>query len=174
MNKTFIHLFLSLLGFPLFLPAQSLKSTYDPQKISKLILQIAKDMAKENEVHNAAISVAGEKTLQYRRFEALVKKATLNELLELVEHPNPAVRVYAFWGLAKREFEKLEAVLMAHAADEQLVYHIQGCLGGDIKVIDFMLLVVTPEMIDWECKKLDQAAFNRLHERQKMLKKTKK
>ena len=126
MNKTFVHLFLSLFGFPLFLPAQSPKSTYDPKKISKPILQIAKDIAKENEVHNAAISVAGEKTLQYRRFEALVKKANFNELLELVEHPNPAVRVYAFWGLAKREFEKLEAVLMAHAADEQLVYHIQG------------------------------------------------
>lgn len=131
-------------------------------------------MAKENEVHNAAVGVAGEKTLQYRRFEGLVKKATLNELLELAEHPNPAVRVYAFWGLAKREFEKLETVLMAHAADEQLVYHIQGCLGGDIKVIDFMLLVVATDMIDLECKKLDQAAFNRLYQRQKMLKKAKK
>ena len=174
MNKTFIHLFLSLIVLPLLLPAQSPKSTYAPQKISKSILQIAKDMAKENEVHNAAISVAGEKTLQYRRFEGLVKKATLNELLELVEHPNPAVRVYAFWALAKREFEKLEAVLMAHAADDQLVYHIQGCLGGDIKVIDFMQKVVTPEMIDWECKKLNAAALDRLQERQRLLKKSRK
>ena len=174
MNKTFIHLFLSLIVLPLLLPAQSPKSTYAPQKISKSILQIAKDLAKENEVHNAAISVAGEKTLQYRRFEGLVKKATLNELLELVEHPNPAVRVYAFWALAKREFEKLEAVLMAHAADDQLVYHIQGCLGGDIKVIDFMQKVVTPEMIDWECKKLNAAALDRLQERQRLLKKSRK
>ena len=174
MNKTFIHLFLSLIVLPQLLPAQSPKSTYAPQKISKSILQIAKDMAKENEVHNAAISVAGEKTLQYRRFEGLVKKATLNELLELVEHPNPAVRVYAFWALAKREFEKLEAVLMAHAADDQLVYHIQGCLGGDIKVIDFMQKVVTPEMIDWECKKLNAAALDRLQERQRLLKKSRK
>ncbi|MDX2067690.1 MAG: hypothetical protein SFV55_04645 [Haliscomenobacter sp.] len=129
-------------------------------------------MAKENEVHNAAISVAGEKTLQYRRFEGLVKKATLNELLELVEHPNPAVRVYAFWALAKREFEKLEAVLMAHAADEQLIYYIEGCLGGDLKVIDFMIRVVTPEMIDWECKKLNAAALDRLQERRGLLKKS--
>ena len=172
MNKTFIHLFLSLLVLPLLLPAQSPKSTYAPQKISKSILQIAKDMAKENEVHNAAISVAGEKTLQYRRFEGLVKKATFNELLELVEHPNSAVRVYAFWAMAKRKFEKLEAVLMAHAADEQLVYYIEGCLGGDLKVIDFMIRVVTPEMIDWECKKLDTAALDRLQERQRLLKKS--
>lgn len=164
----------TLFSFPFFLPAQSPKSTYAPQKISKSILQIAKDMAKENEVHNAAISVAGEKTLQYRRFEGLVKKATLNELLELVEHHNPAVRIYAFWALAKREFEKLEAVLMAHAADEQPVYYIEGCLGGDIKVIDFMLRVVTPEMIDWECKKLDQAALDRLQERRRLLEKAKK
>lgn len=173
MNTNFFLLF-TLINLPLILSGQSPKSTYDPQKISKSILQIAKDMAKENEVHNAAISVAGEKTLQYRRFEGLIKKATLNELLELVEHPNPAVRIYAFWALAKREFEKLEAVLMAHAADEQLVYHIQGCLGGDIKVIDFMLRVVTPEMIDWECKKLDQAALDRIHVRQELLKKSRK
>ena len=173
MNANFLLIF-TLITFPLFLSAQSPRSTYDSKKISKPVLQIAKEMAKENEVHNAAVGVAGEKTLQYRRFEVLVKNATLNELLELGEHPNPAVRVYAFWGLAKREFEKLEAVLMAHAADEQLVYHIQGCLGGDTKVIDFMLLVVATDMIDLECKKLDQAAFNRLYQRQKMLKKAKK
>lgn len=174
MIKNLTYIFIALSSLPLFLSAQSPKSTYDPQKISKSILQIARDMAKENEVHNAAISVAGEKTLQYRRFEGLVKKATLNELLELIEHPNPTVRAYAFWALAKREFEKLETVLMVHAADEQLVYFIQGCLGGDIKVIDFMLRVVTPEMIDWECKKLDQAALNRIHTRQELLKKSRK
>ena len=35
-----------------------------------------------------------------------------------------------------------------------------------------MLQVVTPEMIDWECKKLDKAALDRLQERQRLLKKS--
>ena len=174
MNPNFSRTLIFLLTLPIFLSGQSSAFTYDPQKISKTVRQIAKDIANENEIHNAAVSVAGVKTPQYRRFEELLKKATLNELLELVEHSNPAVRGYAFWGLAKRQFAKLEAVLMAHAADEQLVYQIQGCLGGDIQVIDFMLLLVTPQMVDWDCKKLDPAALNRLEERRKMIMKTKK
>lgn len=172
MNKKFIHLFLSFLAFPLFLTAQSLKPTYDSQKISKPVRQIVKDIAKENEIHGIAVGYGGVKTSQYRRFEGLYTKASVEELIELVEHPNPAVRGYAFWGLAKRHDEKLETIIMAHATDSQFVYQIDGCIGGEIPVTEFMRWVVTPQMIDWECKKLDQAALDRLQERRELLKKS--
>ena len=174
MNKTFIHLFLSLLALPLLLPAQSPKSTYTPPKISKPILKIVKDIAEKNEIHGDAVSIVAAKTQQYLRFVELHVKASSEELIELVEHPNPAVRGYAFWGLAKRQYEKLEAIILSHAADEQLVYQIEGCKGSKIPVIDFMCWVVTPQMIDWDCKKLDQAALDRLQERRRLLEKAKK
>lgn len=170
-NSLLIFSFFSL---PIFLSGQSPKSTYDSQKISKAVSQIVKDIAKENEIHGTAVGYGGVKTTQYRRFEGLYTKASVEELTELVEHPNPAVRGYAFWGLAKRHDEKLEAIIMAHAADSQFVYQIDGCIGGEIPVTEFMRWVVTPQMIDWECKKLDAAALNRLQERQGLLKKSSK
>lgn len=164
----------TLCSLPLFLFGQSPTSAYDPQKISKAVRQIVKAIAEENEIHGTAVGYGGVKTPQYRRFEGLYTKAGLEELIELVEHPNPAVRAYVFWGLAKRQYEKLEAIILAHAADEQFVYQIDGCIGGEIPVIDFMCWVVTPEMIDWECKKFDNAALDRLQERRGLLKKSRK
>ena len=162
----------TLFSLPIFLSGQSPTSTYDPQKISKTVRKIVKDIAKENKIHGDAVGIMAAKTSQYRRFVGLHLKASLEELIELVEHSNPTVRGYAFWGLAKRHYEKLEAVIVSHAADEQLVYQIEGCKGSKILVIDFMCWVVTPEMIDWECKKLDKAALDRLQERRALLKKS--
>ncbi len=163
---------LALFSLPIFLSGQSPTSAYDPQKISKTIRQIVKDIAKKNEIHGDAVWIVAAKTPQYRRFVELHIKASLEELIELVEHPNPAVRGYAFWGLAKRHYEKLEVIIMSHAADEQLVYQIEGCKGSKIPVIDFMCWVVTPEMIDWDCKKIDKAALDRLQERRELIKKS--
>lgn len=172
MIKNLTYIFIALSSLPIFLSGQSPKSTYDPQKISKPIRKIVKDIAEKNEIHGDAVSIVAAKTPQYLRFVELHIKASSEELLELVEHPNPAVRGYAFWGLAKQHYEKLEAIIMSHAADEQLVYQIEGCKGSEIPVIDFMCWVVTPQMIDWGCKKLDIAALDRLQERRGLLKKS--
>lgn len=171
MNTNSLLIF-ALLSLPIFLSAQSQTSAYDSQKIRKTVRKIVKDIAEKNEIHGDAVSIVAAKTPQYLRFVELYIKASSEELLELVEHPNPAVRGYAFWGLAKQQYEKLEAIIMSHAADEQLVYQIEGCKGSEIPVIDFMCWVVTPEMIDWDCKKLDIAALDRLQERRGLLKKS--
>lgn len=165
-------LIFTLLTLPIFLSGQSPTFIYDLQKISKPVRQIVKDIARENEIHGTAVGYGGVKTPQYRRFEGLYTKASVEELIELVEHPNPTVRGYAFWGLAKRHDEKLEAIVMAHAADEQFVYQIDGCVGGEVPVIEFMRWVVTPKTVDWDCKKLDDTALDRLQERQVLLKKS--
>lgn len=171
MNTNFLLIF-TLFSLPIFLSGQSPTSAYDPQKISKAVRKIVKAIAEKNEIHGDAVWIVAAKTPQYLRFVELHVKASSEELIELVEHPNPTVRGYAFWGLAKRNYERLEAIIMSHAVDEQLVYQIEGCKGSKIPVIDFMCWVVTPEMIDWECKKFDNAALDRLQERRKLLKKS--
>jgi hypothetical protein len=165
-------LIFTLFTLPIFLSGQSPKFTYDSQKISKTVRQIVKGIAKENEIHGTAVGYGGVKTPQYRRFEGLYTKASLEELIELMEHPNPTVRGYSFWGLAKRHNEKLEAIILAHASDEQFVYQIDGCIGGEIPVTEFMRWVVTPQMLDLDCKKLDKAALDKLQERRELLKKS--
>jgi hypothetical protein len=159
-----------LLTSNLFFFGQAMEFDYEPSKIRKEVRKIADKIGKLNEIHGAAISVGGERTEQYDRFEKIVKEATIEELLELMEHPKPAVRGYTFWGLAKRYYEGLEEVLIAHANDEEKVFQINGCIGGEIPVIDFMRWIVMPRMIDVKCKKLRKSALRRLDENREKLK----
>ncbi len=144
---------------------------YEPTKIRKDIRKIADKIGKFNKIYTEAIGFGGVRTKQYDRFEKLIKVSTIDELVELTNHPKPAVRGYAFWGLAKKYYTDLEVVFIAHANDEELVFQMQGCIGGYVPVIDFMRWVVSPQMIDIKCKKLDDSAFNKVKSKRKLLNK---
>lgn len=161
-----IFLFIPTLNF-----GQEKGFDYEPTKIRKEIRKIAIKIGKFNEIHSEAIGVGGERTKQYDRFEKLVEKATIDELIELTEHPKPAVRGYAFWGLAKKYYDNLEEIFVSHANDEEEVFQMQGCFGGEIAVIEFMRMVVMPQMLDMDCKKLNDAAFSRVKAKRKILNK---
>lgn len=174
MFKKITLLFIGFFCLPLLLLSQGLQLHYDAQKVSKPIRQLVKAIAKQNEVHSNAVGITGQTTPQYHRFESLLEQATSEELIELCEHSIPCVRAYAFWGLAKKQYAQLEDIFMAHAADTQPVYQIQGCFGGEIPLIDWMTWVVRPQMLDLECKKLDGAALQRMTARRAILMKAKK
>lgn len=91
---------------------------------------------------------------QHANFQKLVTIASLEELIELTEHDSPAVRGYAFWGLAKKNYEELESIFINHLDDRAKVVSRNGCLVGDNTVIEFMRQVVTPYLYDQDCKKL--------------------
>lgn len=164
--KIKIRIISVLLLLPIISFGQGFKLDYDSKKIQKEIRLVAKKMGEKNVIHDEAIGFAGEKTSQYHRFEKLVKKATIDELVELMKHPKPAVRGYVFWALAKRQYEDLEAIFIKHANDDESVFLMQGCTGGDMPVIEFMRWVVTPKMIDLECKKLDKIAIKKMTDKQ--------
>ena len=169
-----IQIIIIILLFPILNFGQDFKLDYKPKKIRKEIRKIAKKIGKGKEIHSKAIGFGGERTSQYDRFELLTKKATIEELVELMEHPKPAVRGYAFWGLAKKHYKDLEEIFVRHANDEELVLQQQGCMAGDVPVIDFMRWVVMPQMLDTECKKLDNSAFDRVSANRVILQKMKK
>lgn len=153
-----IFLLLPMLSF-----AQNLELNYQKRKIRKEIRKIVVKIAEGDELHSEFIGYSGKTTRQYKHFERLIKKASLEEMVELTEHPQPVVRGYAFWGLAKKHYEDLEKIFIAHANDEELVFQMDGCTGGDMPLIDFMTWVVTPRMIDVNCKKLHPAAFAKMN-----------
>ena len=51
---------------------------------------------------------------------------------------------------------------MAHAHDESLVVEIQGGVINQIPLIDFMLWVVDPDILDEESLKLDHKTFQKV------------
>lgn len=141
---------------------QEQKLNYEPKKIRQKIIAITDEIEKEIEIHSDAIGAGGIKTSQYKRFEKLTKKAKIDELIELMEHPSPAVRGYAFWALAKKKYKKLEEIFIEHLEDEEKVKFYDGCSGSNTSVIDFMYQVVSPYLLNCKCKTFDEETFERI------------
>ena len=94
---------------------------------------------------------------QYSLFLKLNEVASIGELVELTYHLSPAIRGYAFWALAKRNYVDLKSIFIQHLDDQEQVFQKNGCMKANESVIVFMKQVVTPYMYDQECKKLDDA-----------------
>ena len=169
-----IQIIIIILLFPILNFGQDFKLDYKPKKIRKEIRKIARKIGIGEEIHSKSVGFGGERTSRYDRFELLAKKATMEELVELMGHPKPAVRGYAFWGLAKKHYKNLEDIFVKHANDEEYVLLVEGCMASEIRVIDFMRFVVMPQMLDTECKKLDDSAFDRVSAKRVILQKMKK
>ena len=132
-------------------PAQSLENLVD-------------SLAEVNELHGPYVGFSGEVTGQYKNFGQLAEEAGEAKLLELMGHANAVVRGYAFWALARGQYEKLDSVLLAHARDEVPVRVMQGGMVTELPLVDFMQWVVNPDMLDGDCKKLDASIIDRVVE----------
>jgi len=126
--------------------------------------RLADSLAAVNELHGPYVGFSGTVTGQYKNFVTLVEVAGPDELLGLMGHPNAVVRGYAFWALAREQYEKLDSVLMAHARDEVPVRVIQGGIVSELPLVDFLQWVVNPDMLDGDCKKLDTEVIERVAE----------
>jgi hypothetical protein len=105
----------------------------------------------------SAVYYGGERPEQYDNFTELQKTATNKELTELTNHPNGVVRCYAFWALSYDSSAILFPIVLKHLTDTTLVKTQFGCIGGREKVGDFFINVVTPQYVDLDSKKLNDA-----------------
>lgn len=92
-------------------------------------------------VMGEAVSYAGIKPLQYRRFEMLKSVSSTNTLKRLYNsHPSATVKCYSFWALAERNedtnhFELLKSGL----TDDRKVNTFFGCFVSRTTVADFLI-----------------------------------
>ena len=128
------------------------------------LVRLTDSLAHTNQIHGPYVGFSGQRTPQYKRFEKLMELADCRELLEFSKHPNAVVRGYAFWGLARKQYPKLDSVLIAHAHDEAPVLEIQGGVMNQIPLVSFMMWVVDPDMMDAESRKLDPSVFQKVSE----------
>ena len=118
------------------------------QSVSKTVSEVVERIAK-------AGSLGFDQDAQYSHFVILNDVATDEELVALTSNDSPAVRGYAFWALAKRDYTELKSIFIAHIEDKSPVFQKNGCMIGKESVISFMKQVVTPYMYDQDCMKLD-------------------
>ncbi|GAB4406112.1 MAG: hypothetical protein OHK0053_32240 [Microscillaceae bacterium] len=91
---------------------------------------------------------------QFARFRQLLEKYPPAQIQSLTQHPNPVVRAYAFWGLAKQQSENLDEIILQMARDTAYIRTIVGCLADSSRVIDFALRLSTTDDIDPEARKI--------------------
>ncbi len=85
-------------------------------------------IADKNEVHTSAVGFVGEKTAVYKAYEYLLEIGTLSDLVKLTKHSSPAVRVYAYKGLVKKHYKKLDEIKNMLLKDQTEVRYFSGCL----------------------------------------------
>lgn len=153
---------LTLLILPIIVLSQLEFLEYQTPKLTIEVSKLATKIGKSNTIHSETIGYSGDKSNQYKNFEKLISTARIDELVQLMNHPKSAVRGYAFWALAKKHFINLNEIFIKHANDDETVILMLGCMVDEISVIDFMKLIVTPEMIDLNCKKLDHNIIEKM------------
>ena len=129
---------------------------YDDSVISNKTKVIVKNISKENVVDAEFIGIVGTKSEQYKNFEQL-KTSTTKELLMLTNHPNGAVRCYAFWALGSHPNIDTFKIVKDHLNDNEMIEYQSGCIGHFEKVGDFFISLVTPNYIDLDIKKINES-----------------
>ena len=54
--------------------------------------------------------------------------------------------------------------MLSHARDEAPVRFIQGGMVTELPLVDFLQWVVNPQLLDGDCKKLDNSVLDRVTE----------
>ncbi|MBL7220184.1 MAG: hypothetical protein ISS69_08720 [Phycisphaerae bacterium] len=108
--------------------------------LSEEVARHAAALRKANRVESALIGDSGSESDVYAIYEKLLAAASEEELVSLLDDKNPAVRVYAFWGL-RDKYPDADSFgyLMKRLTDTQQVSHQAGCLKGDEAVADVLL-----------------------------------
>jgi hypothetical protein len=135
---------------------------FDSSLITKKTNKIVSKIEKENQLMSSAVGYSGEKPEQWDNFQKLKEQASKNELLELTNHPNGVVRSYSFWALSHDPNIDLFNIVKEHLSDDELINTLFGCIGGQEKVGDFFIQIVTSEYVDLESQKLSKIEFQEL------------
>lgn len=96
--------------------------------------QLIDIIIKVNRVESNCTGIACNEGQQYKRFQKLKKKLSLQELINLSEHENPTIRTYALIELIQTNKGNFKKLLATEIQKNQMVDSFYGC------IIDFELV----------------------------------
>lgn len=121
------------------------QNNYDETKISSKTKTAVKKITKVNELMSSAVYSSGTRPKQWDNFEELKISASIEELIELTNHPNGVVRSYSFWALSLTKNVDLFSIIKTHLNDYELINTQFGSIGGQEMVGDFFIQIMTPQ-----------------------------
>ncbi|HRO05943.1 MAG TPA: hypothetical protein PLE75_04595 [Ferruginibacter sp.] len=103
----------------------------DPYKIdftSMSLNQVITDLCQHPTIDEEMVGYGGTKSVQYQRFEYLMRFIKNEEFIEYLHSPYPILRAYSFWALVKRDYQgtrKLYTDILMN--DHARMLHYDAC-----------------------------------------------
>ncbi|MEO6232538.1 MAG: HEAT repeat domain-containing protein [Ferruginibacter sp.] len=106
------------------------QATFQPEKIRKQVLSLEQLLPAYNKTQLP--------TYLRKAYDTIFNCATVDELYELTNHPNPCVRRSAFGAMLKIETPKAFELLSKNAGDATQWFYVQEAAGNKIKKLTFV------------------------------------
>jgi len=95
---------------------------------------VVEAIANNNKYESMQVGFAGSLSDQFKNYQRLLRFATDKDLLLLIRHKNPAVRVYAFKALLRINRKLSSSTYHMIKADTTMIFTLNGCIGGQSTV----------------------------------------
>ena len=108
-------------------------------KLSAETKSIVSELIKYGKVTSPYIGDPPSESVQWENFTEFKKNVTEEELILLMEHPNPVIKCYSYDILVKQKNEKSFKILKNSLKDSTTVYTQNGCIGDETRVNDYLI-----------------------------------
>lgn len=116
----------------------SLGDIYDYSPYPSQYLDTIKAIAHHNRLSSGVVGIAGKRPQQFDRRYWLLKRLTIEELLSLIDFPNPVIKAVAFEGLYLHKYPNLFQVLLQFLTfKEDYIHYTSGCLGNRLHLSQY-------------------------------------
>ncbi|MFX1498007.1 MAG: hypothetical protein ACFFBH_10800 [Promethearchaeota archaeon] len=101
--------------------------------------EIAEKIAQTDLLSDSLVTIVAEVSTNYAYFKHISKRASIEKLEELTEHPNYVVQCYAFAALTQRAPDRLYKIIMSKLHITKKIKTIGFDILGSVKVADFFI-----------------------------------
>ena len=93
------------------------------------VTKIVNEIATTNRYDESyTIGIGGIISTQYQLFQQLAQLATPQQLVDLINHKNAVVRLYAYQALRRKKVKISEGIMTDFANDRTLITVMRGCI----------------------------------------------
>ena len=125
--RRFKFLFLLLSGFFYCKAGISCNDSVMPDTLKPTVITVVNQIASYPRVCSNVGGFGAVNPPQYLRYIWLSENATSYQLLELLNDPNPIIKVYAFWALKARNHPNIKKIVLDHISDTLSFELQEGC-----------------------------------------------
>src|SRR5262245_34780951 len=97
-------------------------------------------LARNNRVEDKYVGITGDISPLFDTFEYIASRASDEQLVQLTDHPNGCIRVYAFQALVQRENSNCRNILEKHVGDKTF-FEYKSCDASCFVPVNYFYLL---------------------------------